>query len=130
MAQQQQQQPEDEGLTGQLGPVEVNWPKAAGYYGGIGLAAFYGLIEPPLAIFIAAVPLFKMLSQPGAPLSVRFVSQVLDGASKPVGGDGEAAVKLNDRGGAGGLLGRFGSGIGSIWTDAQQVARSNGARSR
>ena len=45
MAQQQQQQPEEEGLTGQLGPVEVNWPKAAGYYGGIGLAAFYGKLR-------------------------------------------------------------------------------------
>lgn len=130
MAQQQQQQPDDTDLTGQIGPIEVNWPKAAGYYSGIGLAAFYGLIEPPLAIFIAAVPLFKMLSQPGAPLSVRFVSEVLDGASKPVGGDGEAAVKLANRDNAGGLLGRLSGGIGSIWTDAQEVARSNGARSR
>jgi hypothetical protein len=85
---------QDRGLTSRVGPVRIDWPRSLGYFGGIGLAAGLGLIEPPLAIFIAAVPFLKMLNRPKAPLPARFVAQVLDGASKPVGGDSEATVEL------------------------------------
>lgn len=106
--------PEDRGLTTRIGPIEIDWPQSIGYYGGIGLAVTAGLIEAPLGIFIAAVPVFKMLNFPGAPLPVRFTSQLFEGASKPVGGDGDAAIRVNNS--SGGFL-------GGIWSDAKAVAR-------
>ena len=88
---------QDRGLTSRVGPLRIDWPRSIGYYGGIGLAVGFGLIEPPLAIFIAAVPFLKMLNRPKAPLPARFVAQMLDGASKPVGGDSEATVELETK---------------------------------
>ncbi len=93
--------PADQGLTSRIGPVEIDWPRAIGYYGGLGLAVGFGMIEPPFGLFIAAVPLFKMLNRPRASRPVRLISQVMDGASQPVGGDGEHPIKLvtpEDRG--------------------------------
>jgi hypothetical protein len=78
---------ENRGLVGRVGPLEVDWPRSIGYFGGVGLAVAFGVIEAPLGIFIAAVPFFKLLNRPRAPRSVRVASQLLDGASKPVGGD-------------------------------------------
>ena len=120
--------PENRGLTSQIGAVEIDWPQAVGYYSGIGLAVALGMVEPPLAIFIAAVPLFKMLNRPRASRPSRMIGQLLEGASKPVGGDGEASVRIiQDRTGSngrrGGVLGRIGQETGSIWTDAKVVAR-------
>lgn len=88
------QAPQDQGLVSHIGPVTVDWPRSIGYYGGIGLAVAAGAIEPPLAIFIAAIPFLKMLNRPTAPKPVRFVGQVLDGAAKPVGGSSEATIEL------------------------------------
>lgn len=85
---------QDRGLVSRIGPVEIDWPRSIGYYGGIALATSLELIQPPLAIFIAAVPLFKMLNSPEASLPRRFVAQLLDGAAKPVGGSAEATVRL------------------------------------
>lgn len=85
---------EDRGLTSQIGPVEIDWPRTIGYYGGIMLATGFELIELPLALFIAAVPFFRMLNAPQASRPVRFLSQFLEGASKPVGGSAEATVRL------------------------------------
>jgi len=87
---------EDAGLVSRIGPVEVDWPRTAGYYGGVGLAVGLGLIEAPLGLFIAAVPLVKMLSRPGVTRSLRFVGQLVEGAAKPVGGDGDGYVRLVD----------------------------------
>jgi hypothetical protein len=87
-------QPEDRGLVTRLGPLEVDWPKTLGYYGGIGLAVAFELIEPPLAIFIAAVPILKLLKQPGEPWPLRLAADVLEGAAKPVGGDAESVVQV------------------------------------
>ena len=84
----------ERGLTSQFGPVEVNWPRTVGYYGGLALAVGFGMIEPPFGIFIAAVPFFKMLNRPKASHPVRLVSQLLDGASQPVGGDGDHSIRL------------------------------------
>ena len=87
---------QDKGLTSRIGRIEIDWPQSIGYYGGVALATALGMIEPPVAIFIAAVPLFKLLNRPEAFRPVRFVGQVLEGASKPVGGDGSATVRLVD----------------------------------
>lgn len=85
---------EDRGLTSRFGPVEVDWPRTIGYYGGIALAVGFEMIEWPLGVFIAAVPFFKMLNRPRAKLPTRLVAQLVDGASKPVGGDAESTVRL------------------------------------
>lgn len=86
---------EERGLTSDIGPLEIEWPLTVGYYGGIALALAAGVIEPPLALFIAAIPFFKMLNRPDASRPTRVVSQVLDGMAKPVGGDSPAAIRLH-----------------------------------
>ena len=88
--------PEDRGLVSRVGPLEIDWPKSVGYYGGVGLALAFELIEPPLAMFIAAIPLLKLLKRPGESWPVRVVADVLEGAAKPVGGDAESVVRVND----------------------------------
>jgi hypothetical protein len=84
----------DQGLVSTIGPVKIDWPRTIGYYGGIALAVALELIEPPLALFVAAVPLIKMLNHPKMPKQTRFVSHLLDGAAKPVGGDAQATLSL------------------------------------
>ena len=89
------EEPEDRGLVTRLGPLEIDWPKSIGYYGGIGLAVAFELIEPPLAIFIAAIPLLKLAKQPRDPWPLRVVADMLEGAAKPVGGDAESVVRVD-----------------------------------
>ena len=98
MAQEPAQTPEDRGLVTHAGPVEIDWPKTIGYYGGLALAVGFELIPTPLALFVAAIPVFKMLNRPRAPRTIRFVSQLLDGAAKPVGGDGESTFRFTTPG--------------------------------
>jgi|SRR5579884_3297679 len=86
--------PENRGLVERIGPLEIDWPRTAGYYGGIGLALAFELIEPPVGLFIAAVPFLKMLNQPGAPRPVRLVAQFFDGAAQPVGGSAPATISI------------------------------------
>jgi hypothetical protein len=81
-------------MISRFGPIQIDWPRTIGYYGGVGLATAFGLIEPPLALFIAAIPLLKMLNHPGASAPTRFVGELLDGAAKPVGGSSEATIQL------------------------------------
>ena len=90
----EQEREQEQGLTSRIGPVEVEWPLTLGYYGGIALAVAFELIEPPLALFVAAIPFFKMLNQPGASRPTRLVSQLLQGMAKPVGGDSPSSVRL------------------------------------
>ena len=80
----------------EVGPVQIDVPQTVGYYGGLGAALAFGLLEPPLAAFIAAVPLIKILAERGSPLPVRFVAEILQGAAKPVGSDAEGTVRLAD----------------------------------
>lgn len=74
--------------------VEVNRPKLVGYYGGIGLALAAEIIEPPLALFIGAIPLVKMLKRPGASIPTRLVAQLVEGAAIPVGGEAQSAIQI------------------------------------
>ena len=85
---------QEQGMTSRIGPLEIDWPRTIGYYGCIGLATAFELIEPPLALFIAAIPLLKMLNHPRASRPTRFIGQLLDGAAKPVGGSAEATIQL------------------------------------
>ncbi|GAC1596173.1 MAG: hypothetical protein NVS3B21_19770 [Acidimicrobiales bacterium] len=53
-----------------------------------------GIIEPPLGIFIAAIPFIKMMDLPRLPNQLRFVAQVFEGVSKPVGGDSQGTIRV------------------------------------
>lgn len=88
-------------MVSHFGPIQIDWPRTIGYYGGIGLATAFELIQPPLAIFIAAIPLLKMLNHPGASAPTRFIGELLDGAAKPVGGSSEATIQLKQTNGTG-----------------------------
>jgi hypothetical protein len=110
-----------------VGPVEVDIPKSIGYFGGIGLAIWAGVIEPPLGMFIAAIPLVKLLNRPRATRPEQAVFGLVDGAAKPVGGDGEGVVRFTRQAretgqwfGFGGLFDRIGNEARSIWIEAQR----------
>jgi hypothetical protein len=83
-------------LEVRVGAVEVDVPRSIGYFGGLAAAVGLGMIEPPLALFVAAVPLFKVLTDMSLPLPVRAIGEVLEGAAKPVGGDAEGVIQLDD----------------------------------
>lgn len=118
MADQDQENPKPV-LVARMGQVEVDVPMTVGYYGGIALALSAGMLEPPLAVFIAAIPLFRMLHRPNASWPARLVSQVLQGAAKPVGGDSEGAIRLRTDGTPQRL---------SILAEARQIARRTHAQ--
>lgn len=80
--------------TARLGPLEIDVPRSIGYFGAIGLAVAFELIEPPVGLFIASIPFLKLLQQRREPKPVRFVGAVLEGASIPVGGDSEATIRV------------------------------------
>jgi len=80
----------------QVGPVLVDVPRSIGYFGGVGAAVALGLVEPPLATFIAAAPFLVMLTHRSLPAPVRFLGESLEGAAKPVGGDDAGYVRLQD----------------------------------
>jgi hypothetical protein len=81
-------------LVEKIGPFELDVPRSLGFFGGIAVAVGAGLIEPPLGVFIAAVPFLKMVDLPGLPNPARFVAQVFEGVAKPVGGDTEGTVRV------------------------------------
>ncbi len=87
-------------FVSRFGPLELDWPRSLGFFGGVWLAVAAGLVDPPLGAFIAAVPFIKMLDLPGLPRKLRIVTQVLEGVAKPVGGDSEGTVRLVTRRGA------------------------------
>jgi hypothetical protein len=81
----------------EVGRLTVDVPRSVGYFGGLAAATAIGLIEPPLAVFIAAVPVFKALTNSVLPRAVRAIGEVLEGAAKPVGSDAEGVVALEDQ---------------------------------
>jgi hypothetical protein len=84
-------------LEVQVGTVEVDVPRSVGYFGGLVAAVGLGLIEPPVALFIAVVPLHKVLTNSVLPRPVRAIGEVLEGAAKPVGSDAEGVIQLEDQ---------------------------------
>jgi hypothetical protein len=85
---------DDPGLISRIGALEIDWPRSLGYFGGIALAVGVGVIDPPLGLFIAAVPFIKMLDLPRLQNRVRFVAQVLEGVAKPVSGDSQGTIRI------------------------------------
>ncbi len=100
MAQEKSDGPQEDeaNLVSTIGPVEIDWPRTVGFYGGLVVAVATEMIAPPLALFVAAYPLLKMLNRPGAPLPVQIVSQVLEGAAKPINGDAEGTIRIKSSG--------------------------------
>ena len=84
----------DDALMARVGPVEIDWPRTVGYFGGAAAAVAFGIIEPPLGLIIAAAPLGRMLNRPGASSAKRFLYQIFEGAVKPIGGDDEGTIRL------------------------------------
>lgn len=85
---------DEQTMVTHVGPVVIDWPKSIGFYGGLALAVAFELVEPPLALFVALYPLFKMLNRPNAPAPVQIISGILQGAAKPVGGDAEGTIRV------------------------------------
>ncbi len=81
-------------LVSQVGPFQIDWPRSLGYFGGAAMAVAVGVIDPPVGIFIAAIPFLKMLDLPRAPIPSRFLGQVLEGVAKPVGGDSQGTIRV------------------------------------
>jgi hypothetical protein len=84
-------------LAVEAGGLKVDVPRSVGYFGGLAVAVSMGLIEPPLAIFVATVPVFKALTNSALPYMVRTVGELLEGAAKPVGSDADGVVQLEDQ---------------------------------
>jgi hypothetical protein len=84
-------------LEVQVGTVEIDVPRSVGYFGGLAAAVGLGVMEPPLALFIAAVPVFKALTDSALPRAVRIIGEVLEGAAKPVGSDADGVIQLSDQ---------------------------------
>jgi hypothetical protein len=76
-------------------PAEIDWPMAMGYYAGLGLALAFEMMEPPLALFIAAIPILNMLNRPRASWPTCLLSQLLHGMAGPVGGHTDSAIQLS-----------------------------------
>lgn len=83
-------------LEVQVGGITVDVPRSLGYFGGVAVAVGVGLVDPPVGVFIAAVPLIKALTNRSAPVMVRLVGEILEGGAKPVGGDADAVVRVVD----------------------------------
>ena len=84
--------PDEPGITSKIGQVEIDWPRSLGFFGAIGAATALELIPIPIAVFVASVPFLKLLNRPDAPKASKFFSEVVAGASKPVGGDSEGTI--------------------------------------
>src|SRR3982074_3477244 len=86
------QPPEEQGITSKVGEVEIDWPRSLGFFGALGAATALEFIPIPIALFVASVPFLKLLNRPDAPKASKFFSEVVAGASKPVGGDSEGTI--------------------------------------
>jgi hypothetical protein len=88
------EQQEDRTFVTRIGPLDIDWARSIGYFGGIAAAVAFELIAPELALFIAAVPLVKLLKRRDATLPERAAAAVIEGAAKPIGGDAQATVRV------------------------------------
>ena len=91
---------QQDGIVSRIGSLEIDWPRSMGYFGGIALAVGLELIDPPVGLFIAAIPFLKMLNLSKADFPPRFVGHFLEGMAKPVGGDSQGTIRFVTREGA------------------------------
>src|SRR5207237_10482155 len=57
---------QDRRVTRRIGPLDSDWPRSIGYYGGIGLAVAAGLVGAPVAVSVAALPVLEVRDRPPA----------------------------------------------------------------
>ena len=88
---------EERDVTSQVGPLVVDWPRSIGFFGAVGLGIALDLVPLPVGLFIGAVPFIKLFNNRAQETPVRFWSQMLEGAAKPVGGDSEGTIRLKSR---------------------------------
>jgi hypothetical protein len=86
-------QKEDQPFVYEFGPLKIDVARSLGFFGGLALAVGFELLAPELALFIAAVPLVKLLKRRDATTPERAIAALIEGAAKPVGGDAEATVR-------------------------------------
>ncbi|HEY0689736.1 MAG TPA: hypothetical protein VGD71_11915 [Kribbella sp.] len=84
------------GMAIRIGQLQIDVPRSFGYYGAVIMAVACGIIEPPLGLFIAAIPVMKMFGKWDLPWLLRFASEVVDGAAQPVGGEAQGTIRLID----------------------------------
>lgn len=89
--------PDGKGVTGRADHIEIDWPRSLGFFGALGAAVALDLVPVPVAAFVAAVPFLKLLNRPNASTPQRFISHLVDGAAKPVGGDAEGTVRWSPK---------------------------------
>ena len=86
-------QKEDQPFVSRLGPIDVDWPKTLGFYGGLAAALAFELIAPELIAFVAIVPIVKLFKRKRATKPERFAAAVIEGAAKPLGGDAQEVMR-------------------------------------
>ena len=89
---------DDQRVSGQVGNhLVVDWPRSIGFFGAVGAAVALDLVPIPIALFIASVPFLKLINRPRASRPRTFVSHLVDGAAKPVGGDSEGTIRWDTK---------------------------------
>jgi hypothetical protein len=88
-----EEQTEDQPFVSRVGPIDIDWPRSIGFYGGIAVAIAFDLIAPELALFVALVPLVKLFKRQHATKPEKLVAAIVEGAAKPLGGDAEETVR-------------------------------------
>jgi len=83
------------GVTFQGEKVQVNWPRAIGYFGILGLATALEVIEPPIALFIGALPFIKLVEQSPVPHPIEEGAGVLVGAGQATGTSPEGTFQVS-----------------------------------
>jgi hypothetical protein len=87
------EQQEDQPFVSRIGPIDIDWPRSLGFFGGIALAIAFDLIAPEIALFVACVPLVKLLERQHATRPEKAIAAIMEGAAKPLGGDAEATIR-------------------------------------
>jgi hypothetical protein len=85
---------DEQRVSGQVGNhIVVDWPRSIGFFGALGVAVALDLVPIPIAAFVASVPFLKLMNRPRSSTARTFVSHLVDGAAKPVGGDSEGTIR-------------------------------------
>src|SRR2546429_9311431 len=84
---------QDRRVTRHIGPLDSDWPRSIGYYGGIGLAGAAGMVGAPVALSVAPIPFLKMLNPPTRAWAPGFVPPVGECPPQPAGGAPLGAIQ-------------------------------------
>jgi hypothetical protein len=74
-------------VVSQPSPVQVDWPRAVAYFGGLAAAVAVGVVEWPLGVVLAAFPIFRMVHRRRLPGAVRLAIGLAEDVARPVIGE-------------------------------------------